>query len=198
MAPEHTHPHRKDRSRDEAWIRALLHRAGAGVLVTVRGDKPFPIPLNYVYDEDQEVIYFHTGKRGATLENMDGRGEEGTDGNDGNDGNCGAVVALSVFEMGRLLPAAEAGEFGVEYKSVVVFGRGSVVEDPKEVEAALVLIMEKYAPHLKAGEDYRPVAPEEVKRTAIIRVDIESWSGKEKKEAPDFPGAYLWEDVRRV
>ena len=70
-------------------------------------------------------------------------------------------------------PADEALEFGVEYASVVVFGTGSVVEDPKEAEDALVLIMEKYAPHLKAGVDYRPVAPEEVKRTAVLRVDIE-------------------------
>ena len=180
MAPEHLHPRRKDRSKDEAWIRALLHRGGVGVLATVQEGRPLPIPLNFVYDERGEVIYLHTGRKGATLENL----------------GSGAPVALSVFEMGRFLPADEALEFGVEYASVVVFGRGSVVEDPKEAEAALILVMEKYAPHLKAGEDYRPVAPEEVKRTAVLRVDIESWSGKEKKEAPDFPGAYRLEDVR--
>lgn len=180
MAPQQLHPRRKDRSKDEAWIRALLHRGGVGVLATVREGRPLPMPLNYVYDEKVEVIYLHTGEKGATLENL-GRG---------------APVALSVFEMGRFLPADEAGEFGVEYASVVVFGRGSVVEDPTEAEAALTLLLEKYAPHLKAGEDYRPVAPEEVKRTAVLRVDIESWSGKEKKEAPDFPGAYRLEDVR--
>ena len=56
--------------------------------------------------------------------------------------------------------------------------------------------MEKYAPHLKAGEDYRPVAPEEVIRTSVIRIDIEAWSGKEKAEAEDFPGAYWFKDVR--
>jgi len=179
-APERIHPRRKDRSKDEEWIRALLHRGGAGVLATVKDGHPMPIPLNYVYDETKEVIYLHTGKRGATLQNMEG----------------GAPVALSVFEMGRLLPADEALEFGVEYASVVVFGEGSVVQDPQEAEAALILIMEKYAPHLKAGEDYRPVAPEEVVRTGVLRVDIRRWSGKEKKEAPDFPGAYRLEDVR--
>jgi len=180
MTPEHIHPRRKDRSKDEAWIRALLHRGGVGVLATVRDGRPLPMPLNYVYDQEGEVIYLHTGKRGSSMENL----------------GAGAPVALSVFEMGRLLPADEALEFGVEYALVVVFGRGSVVEDPKEAEDALVLIMEKYAPHLKAGIDYRPVAPEEVKRTAVLRVDIESWSGKEKKEAPDFPGAYRLEDVQ--
>jgi nitroimidazol reductase NimA-like FMN-containing flavoprotein (pyridoxamine 5'-phosphate oxidase superfamily) len=138
------------------------------------------MPLNFVYDEAKEAVYLHTGKRGATMENL----------------KDGIPVAISVFEMGRFLPDKEALEFGVEYASVAIFGQGSVVEDPSEAEAALTLLMEKYAPHLKAGVDYRPVAPEEVKRTAVLRVDIESWSGKEKKEAPDFPGAYHLEDVR--
>ncbi len=58
------------------------------------------------------------------------------------------------------------------------------------------LLMEKYAPHLESGKDYRPVAPDEVTRTSVIRIDIEAWSGKEKTEAEDFPGAYWFRDVR--
>ena len=180
MTPEHLHPRRKDRTRDEDWIRGLLHRGGAGILATVREGRPLPIPLNYVYVEESDVVYFHTARRGATLDNLPG------------------PVALCVFEMGRMLPAAEALEFGVEYRSVVVFGTGSAVEDPKEAEAALVLVMEKYAPHLKAGVDYRPVMGEEVRRTAVLRLDIEGWSGKEKAAAPDFPGAYRFDEVRRI
>jgi hypothetical protein len=56
--------------------------------------------------------------------------------------------------------------------------------------------MKKYAPHLEPGTDYRPIAPDELIRTAVIRIDIDAWSGKEKKEAPDFPGAYWFKDVR--
>jgi nitroimidazol reductase NimA-like FMN-containing flavoprotein (pyridoxamine 5'-phosphate oxidase superfamily) len=178
MTPEHIHPRRKDRSKEEEWIRAFLHRGGAGVLATVSHGRPLPIPLNYVYDEGHNVVYLHTALRGGSRDNLPG------------------PAALCVFEMGRMLPADEALEFGVEYGSVVVFGTGSVVEDPEEAESALVLIMEKYAPHLEAGVDYRPVTPQEIRRTAVIRLDIEGWSGKEKSEAPDFPGAYRFEDVR--
>ncbi len=56
--------------------------------------------------------------------------------------------------------------------------------------------MKKYAPHLEPGTDYRPIAPDELIRTAVIRIDIDAWSGKEKKEAPGFPGAYWFKDVR--
>lgn len=178
MTPEHIHPRRRDRSKEEEWIRALLRRGGAGVLATVEHGRPVPIPLNYVYDERRNAVYLHTALKG------------------GSRGNLPGPAALCVYEMGRLLPADEAFEFGVEYKSVVVFGTGSVVEDPEEAESALVLFMEKYAPHLKAGVDYRPLMPEEIRRTAVLRLDIEGWSGKEKTEPPDFPGAYRFEDVR--
>jgi nitroimidazol reductase NimA-like FMN-containing flavoprotein (pyridoxamine 5'-phosphate oxidase superfamily) len=178
MTLEHIHPRRRDRSREEEWIRAFLHRGGAGVLATVSDGRPVPIPLNYVFDEGKNAIYLHTAAKG------------------GSRGNLPGPAALCVFEMGRMLPADEALEFGVEYRSVVVFGTGSVVEDPEEAESALVLIMEKYAPHLKAGVHYRPVMPEEIRRTAVLRLDIEGWSGKEKMEPPGFPGAYRFEDVR--
>lgn len=178
MTPDHLHPRRRDRSLGEESIRAFLRQGGAGVLTTVEEGRPVPIPLNFVYHPERNVVYFHTARRGRTRGNLPG------------------PAALCVFDMGRFLPADEALEFGVEYRSVVVFGTGTVVEDPIEAEAALVMIMEKYAPHLKAGEDYRPVMPEEVRRTSVLRLDIEGWSGKMKAEPSDFPGAYRLEDVR--
>lgn len=185
MGPRHVHPRRKDRSRDEEWIRGFLRRADATVLSTVRDGRPYPIPILFVYDEAKEAVYVHTGKGGQSLKNMAEAGE-------------GSRVAMTCFEVGRLLPADEALEFGVEYASVVIFGHGRVVEDPEEKEHGLRLIMKKYAPHLEPGTDYRPIAPEEVGRTAVMRVDIESWSGKEKIAEADFPGAYRLEDVRPV
>jgi hypothetical protein len=162
----------------EDWIRDLLRLGGAGVLTTVEDGRPVPIPLNFVYQQERNAVYFHTARVGRTRGNLPG------------------PASLCVFEMGRFLPADEALEFGVEYRSAVVFGTGTVVDDPVEAEEALVAIMEKYAPHLKAGEDYRPVMPEEIRRTSVLRLDIEGWSGKMKAEPPDFPGAYRLEDVR--
>lgn len=189
MTPERIHPRRRDRSMDPDWIRAFLRRAAAGVFVTVRDGNPFPIPLNFVYDGGREAIYLHTGRRGRSRGNVEG-GPAGS-----GEASEGVPAALCVYDIGRFLPADEALEFGVEYSSVVVFGRGVVVEDPEEAEAALNLIMAKYAPHLEPGKDYRPVVPEEVRRTTVLRLDIERWSGKEKARDPEYPGAYFLEDV---
>ena len=92
--------------------------------------------------------------------------------------------------MGRMLPADEALEFSVEYAGVVVTGWATVVDDPAEQTRVLQALLDRYAPHLEAGEDYRPPVPEELERTAVYRVDIETWSGKEKVAEADFPGAF--------
>ena len=128
----------------------------------------------FVYDERRHCIYLHTHRTGRTRDNLD----------------VGERVAFSVAAMGRLLPAPEALEFSVEYCGANVFGRGRVVEDSDEAKAALQMLLDKYAPHLRPGRDYRATTEEELKRTAVFRIDIEAWSGKQKEVEADFPGAF--------
>lgn len=176
---------RRDRGKDDAWIRAFLARAPFGFLATVDGEgQPFLNSNLFVYDEDRHCVYLHTARTGRTRDNLD------RDGSGSGASGAGEPVAFSVAAMGRLLPAAEALEFSVEYAGVVVFGRGRVVEDAAESTAALRALLERYAPHLRYGEDYRAVTEAELRRTAVYRVDVETWSGKQKEVAPDFPGAF--------
>ena len=165
---------RRDRAKEDGWIKAYLEAAPFGFLATVNDGQPFVNSNLFAYVDEPRVIYLHTARRGRTRDNL----EEG------------AKVAFSVGSMGRLLPAQEALEFSVEYSGVAVFGRGSVVRDADEAERALQMILDKYAPHLRPGSDYRRILPEELKRTTVYRIDIDEWSGKEKFVESDFPGAY--------
>jgi nitroimidazol reductase NimA-like FMN-containing flavoprotein (pyridoxamine 5'-phosphate oxidase superfamily) len=169
---------------DQEWIRALLHRAPVGYLATLHGDQPFINSNLFVYDEAAHVIYMHTARKGRTQSNLDdnGTGEPAES----------PKVCFTISEIGRLLPAAEALEFSVEYTGVVVFGRGQVINDLTEAKHGLQQILDKYAPHLKPSQDYRPIVEEELKRTAVFRIAIEEWSGKKKEVAPDFPGAFYY------
>jgi hypothetical protein len=167
---------REDRAvEDESWIRALLHRAPVGMLATVHEGQPFINSNLYVYDEAAHAIYLHTARVGRTRANLE----------------QDARVCFTVTEMGRLLPAEEALEFSVEYAGVVVFGAGTIVEGD-EARDALQQLLDKYAPHLRPGEHYRPIQDDELKRTSVFKIEIESWSGKQKKVADDFPGAYFY------
>ena len=103
-----------------------------------------------------------------------------------------AKVCFHTFSMGRLLPADEALEFSVEYAGVTVFGDVVYVEDDAEKESGLQLLLDKYAPHLLPERDYRPITPEELKRTAVYKIKINEWIGKKKEVEDDFPGAFIY------
>jgi len=167
---------RSDRAvEDPAWMVQFLHQAALGTLATLHGGQAFINTNLFVYDESKHKIYLHTSHIGRTRSNIDAHNR----------------VCFSIMEMGRLLPAAEALEFSVEYAGVTIFGTVDVIEDEAEATAALQMLLDKYAPHLAPGSDYRPPVPEELKRTAVFQLNIEDWSGK-KKEVAAFPGAYWY------
>jgi len=170
---------RRDRGKDDAWIAAYLQAASFGFLATVREGQPFLNSNLFVYDPGRHAIYLHTARTGRTESNL----------------SEPVKVAFSTAAMGRLLPADEALEFSVEFSGVVAFGTGGVVEDSQEAEAALQMILDRYAPHLEPGRDYRAIVPAEMKRTAVFRIDIEAWSGKEKFVDPGFKGAFELPEV---
>jgi nitroimidazol reductase NimA-like FMN-containing flavoprotein (pyridoxamine 5'-phosphate oxidase superfamily) len=173
---------RSDRAiSDEQWIRTMLHGAAYGALATVYEGQPFINTNIFVYDEAGHALYTHTGRYGRTRSNIEADDR----------------VCFSVSEMGRLLPADEALEFSVEYAGVMVFGRGTVVENPEEARHGLQLLLDKYAPHLRPGEHYRPIADDELKRTSVYKISIESWSGKKKEAEADFPGAFYYQPIKR-
>ena len=170
---------RKERSKDSAWIKAFLARAEFGTMATAQGDQPFLVTRNFAYDEAAHAIYMHGAQKGRTYESAVGAPR----------------VCFSASRAGRLLPARQAAKLGTEYSGVVVFGRLQVVEDLEEAGHGLQLLCDKYFPHLKAGVDYEPISDNDVKVTAVLRIDIERWSGKEEKAPDDFPGAFYFDDV---
>ncbi|MCA9927470.1 MAG: pyridoxamine 5'-phosphate oxidase family protein [Anaerolineales bacterium] len=175
-----SHIRRSDREvTEEQWIRTFLHRAAFGHLATVYEGQPFINSNLFVFDEAKHAIYFHTAHVGRTTANVAEHER----------------VCFSISTMGRLLPADVALEFSVEYSGVVVFGTAVILTDPQEKEHGLQLLLNKYAPHLHPGRNYRPITAEELKRTGVYRINIEQWSGKKKEVDADFPGAYFYEDV---
>lgn len=172
---------RKDREKDDAWIKSFLARTEFGTLGTSEGGQPFLVTRNFAYGEDAHAIYMHGAKVGRTYE-------------------CALespLVCFSASMAGRLLPADRAGELGTEFGGVVIFGRLRVVEDLEEARRGLQLLCDKYFPHLEPGADYEATTESDLKLTAVLRIDIDSWSGKEKKAPDDYPGAFYFKDLVR-
>ena len=168
---------RRDRAvEDDAWIKDFLHRAAWGLMAMADEGQPLVNSNLFVYDAAADCIYLHTAISGRTRATIE----------------ANARVCFHVAEMGRLLPAGEALEFSVEYASVIVFGLACIVQDEDEARRGLQLLLDKYAPHLRPGRDYRPITDQELARTSVYRIDIEGWSGKRKAVGQDFPGAFWY------
>jgi uncharacterized protein len=163
---------------DVSWIQDFLLHAPFGVIAFIQDDQPYLHTNLFVYETERGVIYMHSG--------LEGRMPAAA--------SKGLPACFTVVEMGRLLPASKAISFDVEYASVVAFGQLTILSDQEQRRHGLQLLLDKYAPHLKAGIDYRPIQPEELDKTVVYQFVIDSWSGKLNQEDKDFRGAYYYPD----
>jgi nitroimidazol reductase NimA-like FMN-containing flavoprotein (pyridoxamine 5'-phosphate oxidase superfamily) len=162
---------------DQDQIKSFLHRVPVGVLATVFEDQPFLSTKLFIYDENDHAIYLHSANEGRVYENI----------------HLNSKVCFTAFEMGRFLPDSKASGFGVEYESVVVFGHIQVIEDQQKMISVLQKFMDKYASHLKPGEDYLSIQIADLQDLAVYQIGILDWSAKRDQEDIDHPGAYKYE-----
>ena len=151
---------------DPALIKKLLVRGGFGVLSTVHQDQPYATPVNYLFIEEDHALYFHGAHVGRTRANI----------------ALNPKVSFNVSEMGERYSGDRISNFGLEYQSVTVFGTAAPVQDEGKIVAVLLGLMQKYFPEHIPGEDYPLPQPDELKRTAVYRISIEEWSGKQLKK----------------
>lgn len=95
---------------------AILRKQNRGVL-SVNGDDgyPYAAPINHYYNPEDGCLYFHTGKRTQSHRTESIAKSD--------------KVCYCVTEPGTPIP----GDWALYVRSVVVFGRMSVVEDEARV-----------------------------------------------------------------
>lgn len=178
--PEFTRMRREARAiTDEGWIKDFLRRAPVGALATVYEEQPFLSVKFFVYDEAAHAIYMHSANEGRVMQNI----------------RLNPKVCFTAYEMGRFLPGKRACSFGAEYQGVVVFGRLSVVEDPRRCLEVLNLLMLKLAPQFAPGEGYALPGEDDLEGLAVYQLAISGWSAKAKLADAAFAGAYRYEEV---
>lgn len=136
---------------------AIVASAEYGVLSTVGADgDPYGVPINYVYVPDERALFFHCLRRGRKLDNI------------------AANPRVSLVAVGEETLVPE--RFTTRYRSAMVFGVASVVEDDDERYLRLVQLNEALAPEHR--DRYDEVITKYLPKVAIVRVDIERVSGK--------------------
>lgn len=132
-------------------------RRGNTAILAVAGDDgyPYAVPLNYLYHEGS--VFFHCAKDGHKLDAIRARDK----------------VSLCVIDADAVAPE----EYATNFRSVIAFGRASILEDDTEKRRALELLTDKYAPHDEEGKQ-REIA-KDFARVCMVEVRLEHITGKE-------------------
>ena len=150
---------RQDRLLDEPAARQLLQTGEFGVLsMQADGGGGYGVPLNFAWD-GQRSLYVHCAPEGRKLRCLDAE----------------TRVSFCVVGATRVVSA----KFTTGYESIVLACTAHRHLPPEERLRALELILDKYSPADKAaGLKY---ARHSFPRTEIVRLDVVSWSGKNKR-----------------
>jgi nitroimidazol reductase NimA-like FMN-containing flavoprotein (pyridoxamine 5'-phosphate oxidase superfamily) len=112
------------------------------------------VPLCFGYADG--TFYFHCALEGRKLDIL----------------RKNPNVCLELEAGVALKPGVKACEWGMNYRSVIAFGRAQWVEDPEARRRALDLIMARYAP---GPYDYAQAA---LVKTLVLQVRAASMTGK--------------------
>jgi nitroimidazol reductase NimA-like FMN-containing flavoprotein (pyridoxamine 5'-phosphate oxidase superfamily) len=161
---------RPDRgSHDREVVNAILDEALVCHAGFVSEGQPYVIPSSYARIGD--ALYLH----GAVASRMC-RALEG-----------GAPVCVTVTLLDGLVLARAAAVHSVNYRSVVILGRATLVSDAAEKLAAMRAIVEHAVPG--RWDEVRPPGAPELAGTAVLRIAIEEGSAKIRRGPPvDAPG----------
>jgi len=124
---------------------------------TVDG-QPFVIPTSY--GRNEASLYIHGSAASRMLRNM----------------KEGLPVCVTVTLLDGLVLARSVFNHSMNYRSVVVLGKATLVDDPHEKLEALRVLAE----HILPGrwDDARQPNERELKATLVLRVPIEEFSAK--------------------
>lgn len=126
--------------------------------------QPFVIPTSYGRSGDK--LYIHGSAASRMLRNLD----------------KGIPVCITVTLLDGLVLARSTFNHSMNYRSVVVLGTASVVQDPAEKLAALRTLSEHILPGRWA--ESRQPNEKELKATSALRVPIEEFSAKVRQGPP--------------
>lgn len=120
--------------------------------------QPFVIPTSY--GRKDASLYIHGSAASRMLRQLKG----------------GVPVCITVTLLDGLVLARSVFNHSMNYRSVVILGKATLVDDPEEKLSALRILSE----HILPGrwDDSRQPNERELKATSVLRVPIEEFSAK--------------------
>jgi nitroimidazol reductase NimA-like FMN-containing flavoprotein (pyridoxamine 5'-phosphate oxidase superfamily) len=149
---------------DKATVHAILDAGRICHVGFISGGRPCVIPMLYARSGD--TVYLHGSNASRMLRAL----------------AAGTELSLAVTLLDGYVLARSAFHHSVNYRSVVVFGKALLVEDPMEKMEALRLVTNHVVPG--RWEEVRVPNERELKGTTVLAVGIEEASAKVRTGPP--------------
>lgn len=145
----------KQKLSDEECME-ILKSEPRGVLSLIGDDDyPYGMPMNFLYIPEDNAIYFHGGRKGHKIDAIMKNNK----------------ASFCTYDSGFRKP----GEWSLNIKSVIAFGRIEMIDDMGETERISRLLSYKFTD----DEDYIEAEIEhDLKRTLCFALKIEHMTGK--------------------
>ncbi len=134
----------------------ILNNELRGILCVLGdNDYPYGIPINFLYSKEENKIYFHGSAKGHKIDSILKHNK----------------VSFCVYDKGIKID----GKMGLDFKSVIVFGRIKIVQDREKT----IDICRKLAQRFNFGERH---VEDEINKFAnfvcCLELEIEHITGK--------------------
>jgi uncharacterized protein len=148
---------------EKAVIEEVLRENEVGRLATSVDDRPYVVPLNYVYFDGKVV--FHSHKDGTKMTNL----------------VKNPYVCFEV-DSGEIVKGEKPCDFTWKYRSVLVSGKANIITDPAKRLTALKRLSDKYSP----GKGSMLTAEDLAKNPQLVLVEIvpQEMTGKKSPVKP--------------
>jgi hypothetical protein len=144
---------------DRQAVEEILQKAVVCRIGLADDNTPYIVPVCFGYEDGS--LYLHSSPHGHKIDIIQ------------HNNNVCFEVDVDV----EMIPAPEACKWSVKYRSVIGFGKASVIENEEEKIRALNIIMEHYS-----GRSAHEYSPHSLEKAAIIRIQIQSMTGKSSKQ----------------
>lgn len=159
---------------DRGVVAAILDEGFVCHAAYVTDGRPVVIPTLYVRDDDRLLLH---GSNSMGLARAV---------------RAGSPLSVAVTLVDGLVLARSAFNSSANYRSVVIHGKGLLLEG-EEKAAAFDVIVEKLVPGRLA--ELRPSTPSEMAQTSVIALSLDEVSAKVRDGGPDDEGEDLSEPV---
>jgi uncharacterized protein len=134
--------------------------------------RPYVIPMLYHYDAGRPGrLYIHGGLASRMINHL----------------ASGVPVCATVTELDGLVYSRDAKYHSANYRCVMCFGRGRLVEDDAVKQTVFIAMTSRYFPGRTPGQDYAIAPKSHLDATPLLEIVIEEMSAKMREGGPKGP-----------